>query len=92
KGALDLSPSLFKKFAPLSVGVITVKWNAPSSKRSVQEGDIVIRAPTPEDAEIEDDDDFKFDAADAVTAEELAELLGAGDDDDSTEVEATTSA
>ncbi|KIO16151.1 hypothetical protein M407DRAFT_57369, partial [Tulasnella calospora MUT 4182] len=27
KGALDLSPSLFKKFAPLSKGVITVNWN-----------------------------------------------------------------
>lgn len=79
KGALDLSPSLFKKFAPLSKGVITVNWNAPG-KRSV-EGDLVPRAGT-DDAEVEEEDpEFTFDPADAVTDEELAELLAAGDDD-----------
>lgn len=89
KGALDLSPSLFKKFAPLSVGVITVKWNAPSGKRSDDDNDLVVRAGTAYDGEPEDeeDPDYKFDPADAVTEEELAELLGSGDDDDSEEAD-----
>lgn len=84
KGYLDLSPSIFKKLAPLSAGVIPISWNAPSTKRSDEQSDddLVIRAGNPDDVEPEEEDpEFKFDPADALTEDELAELLASGDDD-----------
>ncbi|KAG8897044.1 hypothetical protein FRC00_004889 [Tulasnella sp. 408] len=92
KGALDLSPSLFKKFAPLSKGVITVNWSSPKKRAESKEGDLEIRAGTADDDdETDDDPEFQFDPADAVTDEELAELFGDDDGDDTAEETTTDS-
>lgn len=63
---------------------------APGKKRSeIKEGDLVIRAGTADDDdETDDDPEFQFDPADAVTDEELAELFA--DDGDDTAEDTTT--